>query len=199
MDKNLLEKYLKLLASENDADAVMSLRGAQNLFKSEGTSLENALLYAANHIGQLQKVSAKTVDHQPAETVKAASAPATVNTSGVPEFRVPHAGALEIVPAGQDHGQIYPLTGAAAKQAEVIAAHLKDAIVVAVISKSRFKLKLIDIKNSGGEVIETVLQAEYDRPGTMPIQIWSHGRGEIGSLAAVLRKAIATSLPDLAA
>jgi hypothetical protein len=31
-----------------------------------------------------------------------------------------------------------------------------------------------------------------------PIRIWTNNRGEVGALAAVLRKAIATTVPELA-
>jgi hypothetical protein len=31
-----------------------------------------------------------------------------------------------------------------------------------------------------------------------PVRIWTGNRGDVGALAAVLRKAVATSLPELA-
>jgi len=200
MDKNLLENCLKMMASENDSDAVMGLRSAQNMFKASGASLENALRYAAGNLGQLGAVAEKTISHQPAQKSPAPSAaPSAVNISGVPECRVTRAGAVEIVLAGKSEGDVYQLPGGAAQHAEVIALSLKDALVAAVINKSRFKIKLVDVKNSNGDIVETVLQAEYERPGMTPIRIWVNNRGDVGALAAVLRKAIATSLPDLAA
>lgn len=193
MDKNLLEKFLKLLGSESDPDAVMGLRGLQNLCRSSGVSLEEALHYAVTHIDQWRAPSA------PAQPAAKPAAPVGVNMSAVPECRVPRPGVLEVVLAGKVAGDAYPLPGAAAEQAEAIAAGLKDAVVAAVINKSRFKLKLSDIKNSRGDVVETALQAEYERAGMSPIQIWVNNRGEVGALATVLRKAVAASLPELAA
>ncbi len=196
MDKSLLEKYLKLMGSANDSDAVMGLRGAQSLCQSESVTLDNALFYAVDHIDQWRTHPDKTENRQPA--AKAAVTP-SVNMSGVPECRVPRPGVLEIVRDGNSAGDVYTLPGEAARDAETIAAGLKDAIVAAVINKSRFKLKLSDIKNGRGEVTETILQAEYERPGMSPIQVWANNRGEVGALATVLRKLVVNSLPELAA
>ena len=190
MDKTLLEKFLKLISSENDGDSLMGLRGAQSLFKSEEVSLEDALRYAVDHIDQY-----KVEEQKPAAEAEKSNG---VNTTGVPECRVPSAGSLEIVMSGKTDGDVYQLSGEAAQCAETIAACLKDAIVVAVISKSKFKLKLRDIKE-GGKVVETTLQAEYITDGVAPVAVWTNTRGEVGTLAAVLRKVIADSLPELAA
>jgi hypothetical protein len=203
MDKSLLEKFLKLIASENDSDAVMGLRGAQNLFKSEGVSLDNALRYAAENIGKLGQGADKTINLQASEKSAASAvaqpaAPPAVNISGVPECRMLRPGTVEIVLSGKSVGDIYPLSGVAAQDAESIAFSLKDAIIAAVINKSRFKLKLIDIKSGKGDILETILQAEYERVGMTPVRIWTGNRGDVGALAAVLRKAVSTSLPELA-
>jgi hypothetical protein len=196
MDKDLLEKFLKLIASENDGDAVMGLRGAQSLFQSSGLTLEDGLRHAASTAGQWKKSASPVIDHQSAAKPAASSA---VNISGVPECRVKQAGVLEIVLSGKTEGDIYPLPGEAAKDADAIAAGMKDAVVAAVINKSRFKLKLNDIKNGRGDIVETILQAEYERAGMIPIRIWANNRGEVGALATVLRKAVVTSMPELAA
>ena len=76
---------------------------------------------------------------------------------------------------------------------------MKVALVAATLNKSRFKLKLLDVKNGKGEIIETVLQAEYERDGMIPVRIWSNVRGEVAALATVLRRAVANTLPDLVA
>ena len=190
MDKTLLEKFLKLISSENDGDSLMGLRGAQSLFKSEEASLEDALRYAVDYIDQYKAKEQQSA----AEDGKSNG----VNTTGVPECRVPSAGSLEIVMSGKSDGDVYQLPGEAAQCAEIIAACLKDAIVVAVISKSKFKLKLKDIKK-GSKVIETILQAEYTTDGVAPVVVWRNSRGEVGTLAAVLRKVITDSFPELAA
>jgi hypothetical protein len=197
MDKKLLENCLKMIGSENDVDAVMGLRGAQNMFKESGASLESALRYAADHLGQLGAAD-KTISSQPAQKSASPAAPSAVNVSGVPECRMPQMGVIEIVLAGKTQGDAYQLPGAAAQQSEAIALGLKDALIAAVVNKSRLKLKLLDIKSGGGDIVETILQAEFERPGMTPIRIWANGRGEVGALAAVLRKAIATTLPELA-
>jgi len=189
MDKNLLKKFLKLISSENDGDALMGLRGAQSLFKSKDVSLEDALCYAADHIDQYKKE-----EGQSAEKVVA---PNSVNMSEVPECRVPSAGTLEIVMSGKSEGDVHQLPGESALHAETIAACLKDAIVVSVISKSRFKLKLRDIKKGDDKTVETILQAEYAQGGIAPILVWTNNRGEVGALATVLRRIIANILPEL--
>jgi hypothetical protein len=195
MDKATLEKMLKMMASANDPDAVMGLRGAQGLFESEGSSLSQAILFALDNIAVLRPV-APTIDHAPAAK---AAAPATVNVSGMPQCRAPGPGRLEIVLAGKSGGEVVALPGAAAAEAEAIADHLKDALVAAVINKSRLKLKLLDVKNARGEIFETVLQAEYERAGMTPIRVWVNVRGEVAALATVLRKAVANALPELVA
>jgi hypothetical protein len=194
MSKDLLEKFLKLINSANDSDAVMGLRGAQNLFRSEKASLAEGLSYAYDHIDQWRQSSHPAV--AASATVEAAAA---VNMTGVPECRIVRPGVLEVVREGNSKGDIYPLPGASAGDAETIALHLKDAIVAAVINKSRFKIKLNDIKNNNGDILETVLQAEYDRPGMTPVRLWVNNRGEVGALATVLRKVVTQSLPELAA
>lgn len=197
MDKNLLDKFLALMSSSHDSDSLMGLRGAQKLCQSEGVTLENMLRFAAGHLDQCRTRTDQTIDHEPAAETTSASAP--VNLSGVPECRVPRGGVLEVVLAGNTTGEVYPLPGESAKYAQDIALHLKDAIVAAVINKSRFKFKLNDVKNAQGVVVETALQAEYERAGMAAIRIWSHTRGEVGALATVLRKIVANTMPELAA
>lgn len=193
MDRELLEKFLKLMRSKNDPEAVMGLRGVQSLFRSEKARLTDAVLYAAGHLDQWRQQPSE--DQKEMEEV---AAPPAVNMSGVPECRLSRPGILEIVPVGNAVGDMYQLPGESAQHAEAIALHLKDAIVAAVVNKSRFKIKLREGKNSGGEN-ETQLQAEYDRKDMTPVMIWGGNRGEAGSLATVLRKVMAHSLPELAA
>ncbi|MCE9507950.1 MAG: hypothetical protein K8R48_06530 [Alphaproteobacteria bacterium] len=203
MDKNLLEKFLKLLGSDQVSDSLMGLYGVQDLFKAEGASLDNALRYAADNLDKLGQGAGKTIDLQAAEksaapAVAKPAAPPVVNISGVPECRMLRAGILEIVQPGKADGDAYQLPGTSAQDAESIALGLKDAIVAAVINKSRFKLKLLDIKTGKGDILETILQAEYERVGMTPVRVWVGSRGDVGALAAVLRKAVATSMPELA-
>ena len=130
----------------------------------------------------------------------AVAKPASDNIAGVPECRMPRPGCIEIVLAGKSQGEIVQLPPVAAADAPTIAANLKDALVAAVINKSRFKIKVLEIKNSRGELMEAVLQAEYERSGMSPVRVWVNPtKGDVALLAAVLRKAVASNLPELVA
>jgi hypothetical protein len=186
-----------MMASKNDSDAVMGLRSAQGLFQSEGISLVEALLFAAASLPALQAARRATIDHQPfSPAVRAAP---LVNITGMPECRMPRLGHIEIVLSGKTTGEVVSLPGASAAEAEAVALNMKDALIAAVINKSRFKLKVVDIRNNRGDIAETVLQAEYDRPGMTPIRVWSNVKGEVAALAAVLRRMVASCLPELLA
>ena len=155
MDETLLEKMLALMQSENDGDAVMGLHGLQKLFADAGTGLEDALLFAAENIETLKKRAAPVVDHQAALPP---SARVPVALSGMPQCRAaPQQGQIEIIVPGKTAGAPVVLPGAAADEAESIALNMKDVLVAAAINKSRLKLKLLDLKNKRGEVVEVAL------------------------------------------
>ena len=137
-----------------------------------------------------------TIDQKPAAAATPA-APPPVTTSGMPNCRAPKPGHIELIPPGKETGPVFALPGASAENAESIAYNLKDALVAAIINKSRFKLKLFDVKNVRGEISETILQAEYERAGMATVRIWAHVRGEAAALATILRKAMADTFPDL--
>ena len=124
---------------------------------------------------------------------------AALQVSGMPQCVIAQPGVLMIIPPGQDKGEAVPLPAAAAAAGDKVAAGLKDALVAAAINKSRFKLKVLDIKDKHGDVVETVLQAEYDRDGMSPIKVWSNVKGEVAALATVLRRAVSSSMPDMVA
>lgn len=197
MDQELLKKLTAMTESANDSDATLALRGLQGLFADSGLSLSQAILYAASHADTIKK-AAMTVDHlvtpPPAMTSRA-----PVSISGTPQCHAPRDGHIELIPPGKSEGEVVTLPGESAQHAQMIALSMKDALVASAINKSRFKLKLLDIKNARGDVVETVLQAEYDREGMIPVRIWSNARGEVATLATVLRKAVASSFPDLVA
>lgn len=197
MDRAVFDKLVKMLSSQTDSDAVMGLRGLQNFFRDEGVALEKALAFAVQNIDNLKKegMTFEQVSSAPAKQM--ATMPVAV--SGMPQCWSPRAGCVQIVPPGETEGPVVQLPGLAADQSEVIASNLKDALVAAVINKSRFKLKLLDIKNNRGEIVETALQAEYEREGMTPIRVWVNIRGEVAALATVLRKAVSNSLPELVA
>ncbi len=196
MDKDTLQKLLKLLASENDADVAMGIRSLQGYFQDEGTDLGRAIEYAISNLGELKKQGI-TLDQVMTPARKTGSAP--VNASGMPQCWSPKSGCIELIPSGETSGEIVQLTGEAQNSSEEIAMNLKDALVAATINKSRFKLKLMDVKNARGETIETVMQAEYDRAGMAPVRVWVNVKGEVAALAAILRKAVANAFPELVA
>jgi hypothetical protein len=197
MQKAELDAILKQLGSDNDSDAAMALRGLQGIFAAEGTTLSAAICYAADHLDAFAKQGDKTIDHESAD--KAAEKKAPVTISGMPQCLEPQAGCIELIRPGVTSGEVVVLPGAAAEQSHAVAEGLKDALVAAAINKSRFKLKVIDVKNGRGEVTETLLQAVYDREGMAAITVWSNVKGEVAALATVLRKAVANNFPDLAA
>lgn len=198
MDKNELQKIINMMSSENDSDAVMGLRALQGAFVKEGVDVALAMDFVFENLDKLKRDS---VSFDQATTMPAAAPKkdVAITVSGMPQCWSPQAGSIEIIPSGEDHGEIVPLPGTSANDSEVIAMNLKDALVAAAINKSKMKLKMKDVKNNKGEIIETILQAEYDRDGMTPIQVWVNVRGEVASLAAVLRKAVSNSWPDLVA
>lgn len=194
MDKPALEKMLKMTEADSETDAIMGLRGMQGGFRAEGITLSEAVLFAFDNIAIIKK-------HKPAVTIEQApaapAAPKPVSTTGMPNCRMSKPGHIELIAPGAASGTVVPLPASAVEETALIADHLKDALVASVINKSRFKLKLFDVKNPRGEILETCLQAEYDREGMAVIKIWTNVRGECANLATLLRKVVAQVYPDL--
>lgn len=195
MDRQQVEKLLGMMASDSDSDAVMALRSLQGLLKSEGVDMGRIFDLALANLDTLKKQSL-TIE---SALTPAKKANAPVEISGMPQCRSPQPGSIELIAPGHSKGEIVHLAGEAAAHADMIAEGLKDALLAAVINKSRFKLKLFDVKNVKGETVETALQAEYEREGMAPIRVWANVRGEVATVAAVLRKAVANTFPELAA
>lgn len=194
MDKSALEKMLKMTDSDSETDAIMGLRGIQGGFRAEGLTLSEAVLFAFDNIAVMkQRKPAVTIEQKPAVP----AAPKPVSTTGMPNCRMPKPGHIELIAPGAASGTVIALPPSAAEDAAHIADHMKDALVASVINKSRFKLKLFDVKNPRGEILETCLQAEYDRDGMAVVKIWTNVRGECANLATLLRKAAAQVYPDL--
>jgi hypothetical protein len=194
MDKNALEKMLKMTDSDSETDAIMGLRGMQGGFRAEGVTLSEAVLFAFDNIAVMKtRRPAVTIEQKPAVP----EAPKPVTTTGMPNCRMPKPGHIELIAPGAASGTVVPLPPSAVEEAAHIADHLKDALVASVINKSRFKLKLFDVKNNRGEILETCLQAEYDRDGMAVVKIWTNVRGECANLATLLRKVVAQVYPDL--
>lgn len=208
MDRDMTERLIAMMASENDTDAVMGLRGLQGLLRADGIDFKQAMTAMLAHAATMTKQAPAPVVEANATPSGPATAPAQVPAT-TPPPSVPAAGngmpqcsasgndIMLATPAGQR--EVIALPSMAAEHATTIAACLTNAMVAAVINKSRMKLKLVDTKNNKGEVVETILRAEYDRDGMMPVQIWINARGEVAALAAVLRKGLANAVPDLMA
>ena|SRR6218665_2914901 len=194
MDKDGFQSLIKMMSSDNDSDAVMGLRGFQALLREETVAFDKAMAHVFDNLASLRApVSAE-------DLTAAAPAPrGEVKVSGMPQCAVVTVGVIMIVQPGATSGEVITLPGAAAADTQSIADGVKDVLVAAVINKSRFKLKLVDIKDRFGDVTETVLQGEYDRENMQPVKVWSNVRGETAALASVLRRAISTAVPDLVA
>lgn len=195
MDKDGFQNLIKMMSSENDSDAVMGLRGFQALLREETVPFDKAMAHVFDNFASLRAPLS-------AAKVMGTAAPAErgeIKVSGMPQCAVVTVGVIMIVPPGTTSGEVITLPGAAAAETQTIADGVKDVLVAAVINKSRFKLKLVDIKDRYGEVTETVLQGEYDRENMQPVKVWSNVRGEVAALATVLRRAISATVPDLVA
>lgn len=193
MDKNGFEKLVAMMASDNDSDAVMGLRGFQAWLREENVPFAKAVQSVFDNLASLRApISADSLTTAP-------QGRGAVKVSGMPQCVAVLPGIIMIIPPGQAEGEKITLPGAAAAQTKEIADGVKDVLVAAVINKSRFKLKLVDIKDRYGEVTETVLQGEFDRDNMQPVKVWSNVKGETAALATVLRRAVAAAVPDLVA
>ena len=196
MVNDTMQKLIKMMQSENDADAVMGLRGFQALLKGEEVDFAKAMHFLGENLNGLKEKKVATFENM---TQEAAKPRAQLQVSGMPQCVISQPGILMIIPPGQEKGEIVQLPTAAAAAGDAVAAGLKDVLVAAAINKSRFKLKVLDIKDKYGDVTESVLQAEYDRDGMSPIKVWSNVKGEVAALATVLRRAVSSSMPDMVA
>lgn len=201
MKREDLEALLKAIEDTHDSDAILGLRGLQNLFLAEGVSFSDALRFAAAGLPALKarRDQGKVIEAEVKKTSVPAAPQAALAARGMPDCRVLSPGRFEILIPGAAQPEPVTLPDGSAADAQDIALHLKDALVAAVINKSRFKLKLFDVKNGKGEIVETALQAEYDRDGMSPIRVWVGVKGEVAALATVLRKAVANCAPDFVA
>lgn len=193
MDKSGFDKLVAMMSSENDSDAVMGLRGFQALLREEGVLFPAALGHVFDNLSGLR------APLDAAQLTQAPEGRGEVKVSGMPQCVVVQSGVIMIIPPGAIAGEKIPLPGASAEQSAQIADGMKDVLVAAVINKSRFKLKLVDVKDRFGDVTETILQGEYDRDNMQPVKVWSNVKGEVAALATVLRRAVAAALPDLVA
>jgi len=179
----MLDALLKMLDSENETDAALALKSLKSFLSAEDLSLPAALTFAFKNVDKWHvggNSSPAVQSHKP-ETR------GLIQRQGMPECHSPRMGEIYI------DGEMVLLTGAAADASADIALCFKDAIVAAVINKTRFKIKLQDVKQTG----ETHMQAEYERDGMAPVRIWYGQRGEVAAAAAILRQALKSRLPEI--
>lgn len=189
LDLALLNKLADRMLSQNEGEALSGLRAVSGMFTEKGVNLKDAVLFAASHM-DMWAIKKTTPDLEKKMAV--------VADPGIPDCRVEGAHSIRVIRPGHKESEVFTIGGDAAVQIADICQHLKDALVVALLHKSAFKLKLVDVKDGKGQVVETILQAEYQKAGSAPVKIWAGNRGEAGILATTLRKAAAWALPDLA-
>lgn len=199
MDRDMIDRLIAMMTSENDTDAVMGLRGLQGLLRADGVDFVQVMRTMVAHAATMKGPAAPALASAPVASASPVASPSVpaATANGMPQCSAAGSDITLATPAGVQ--EVIALPALAAAHADMIAESLTDAIVAAVINKSRMKLKLVDNKNSKGEIIETILRAEYDREGMMPVQVWVNARGEVAALAAVLRKGLANAMPEIMA
>ncbi len=189
-DLELLSKLADRMLSGNDGEALSGLHAVAGMFREKNISLKDAVLFAA-----------KNSDMWASEKVDNAAKKEPVSVSadkGITHCQPSGVSAIEVFRPGHKESQVFELSGVAAMNLDDLCLHFKDALVAAQLNKSPFKIRLVDIKDEKGQVKETVMQAEYQKAGSAPVQIWRGTRGEAGALAITMRKAAAWVLPEYA-
>lgn len=194
LDPSEVQVLLKSLESDIDADAMMALKSLKSVLAEQGVTLSALLAFA---FSGLDEIKAKNVTLSAAAPEQTMDVRQVVQPQGLPECRVQGKGRLFISGDGSLKGETVVLTGGASDSADDIALGMKDAFAAAILNKTRFKIKLHDVKNARGEVTETILRAEYEQPNMAPVNIWSGLRGEAAVLANVLRTALKNQTPQL--
>lgn len=191
IDIEQLKLNLDKLTSDNDMEVLNAIKQIRAAFRGEGAGFKASVIFAA-----------QALNHWQGELGGGGGAASDDAPSSLPDCRPVNDGgqpAIEIIGPGQVKGKVWAIPGDAQGSIPEISEQLKDAFVVAMINTTKMKLKLNDIKNDKGEIIETILQSEYARSELQPVKIWSGPRGEAAMLASVLRKAMQFTLPDISA
>lgn len=209
-----------MMAQDNDA-----FEKIVDAFESQGVHFEDALYFAYTSIDILKRPAQVTQAPAPqaaASTIPAtgavssrfgagAAAPAaddgasvpaeaTMGGGGLPDFHsTPDTpGVMTAHARGDVRGQTFMLSQTIdVPSCEEISHTLKDAVVAAIISKTTLKLKLVDIKDSAGNVTSCQIQAVYARDNIAPVTVWESSKGEAGIVIAVLRRALSYASPDV--
>lgn len=192
LDLDILRKLADKLSSSAEGERLNGLQAVMQMFAEKGATIQDALVFAGGHMDMWALGVAA-----PAVAAAVLSGP-SVDAAGIPDCRPEGVASLRVFRPGGKESEVFAITGVRVADMGDLCLHLKDALVAGLLHKSPFKLKLADIRDGKGQVVETVLQAEYQKDGSAPIRIWSGNRGDAGVLATVLRKAVAWALPDLA-
>lgn len=194
LDLDLLRKLADRLSSDAEGERLSGLQAVMQMFAEKGATIQEALVFAGGHMDMWSVGVAAPVL---AAAVLSGGGPAETG-AGIPDCRPEGASSLRVFRPGGQESEVFVITGVKVSDMGGLCLHLKDALVAGVLHKTPFKLKLADIRDDKGRVVETALQAEYGKEGSAPIRIWSGNRGDAGVLATVLRKAAAWALPGLA-
>jgi hypothetical protein len=188
-------KQIVTRALHQDHSAVQELSA---LFKSHGIALDDALIYALQHAAAL-KAQFTITPPLPDPIATAPQAQITNAPSGLPRFLV-KGRALHAYAADDTAGQLFTFSTALDEQSlAIIADHLKDAVVAAILSKTTLKLKLLDTKDTQGMVLSCEISAEFARPDIKPISIFKGSKGEAGVNINILRKVLTYAAPSVMA
>ncbi len=195
MDKNVLKQYTDYMESNIDSDALMGLRGVQSFLKEFDLTIEQVLLYVADNYQNIKTLEQPVVE----EAVSVVPSKNNVRVAGdIPDFKSHSNGVIQVIfPDGSGSGCTLPVC--ALNDVGDIAVAMKDAVVAAIINKAHIKIKLFDVKNDEGKVVETILRTEYDREGMQPIDLWHGTKGDAGIVASVLRTFVKEAVPELVA
>lgn len=192
IDVYQLHSLVSLTGSFNDAEALQALRDLRATLERHGARLEDVVHYAVTADDFWQGLSAAA----PAATTSGRADEAGGQTqAGLPMCRWANTGGapgIETAPPGGTPRQ-WAVTGAAATKAEQIAELLKDALIVAGINSCTMKIKLKDVEDERGKVVETIVQTEYSKD-LAPIILWTGERGDAATLASTLRQAASYAL-----
>lgn len=183
-----IHNFVSLTGSFNDDETLQAIRNLRAALEQSGARLEDVVHYAVTSDDFWQSLS-RPAQTAPSDEGRESGGGASGGLALCRWTSLDGQPGIETAPPDGTPKQ-WVIAGNAANQAENIAEHLKDALVVASINKCSLKIKLKDIKDEDEKTMGTLVQAEYDKD-LAPIIIWSGDRGDAASLASTLRQAAA--------
>lgn len=186
-----VHNLVSLTGSFNDAEALLALKDLRAMLEQNGARLEDVVHYAVTSDDFWQGLASA---HQRAAGGRADEAGGQTQ-AGLPLCRWANANGAPGIETAPPNGtpRQWALTGGAATKAEQIAELLKDALIVAGINSCTMKIKLKDVEDERGKVVETIVQTEYSKD-LAPIILWTGDRGDAATLASTLRQAASYAL-----